>query len=147
VRTLAYNWGRKFWNIRLRGLPILPRQFPNFTSPTILSVIILLLIAFTKSKNLSESVEWVAIILLFFVFMPVVYVLVRSSRSGKQTKSLVELNKFFEAAPRGYFNSSFLTRSSLPYNFMVFWSTSDTDFHYCSFACRFNCDILIQSIL
>jgi hypothetical protein len=58
-----------------------------------------LLIAFTKSKNLSESVEWVAIILLFFVFMPVVYVLVRTSRSGKQTKSLVELNKFLKQHP------------------------------------------------
>lgn len=71
----------------------------KFTSPTILSVIILLLIAFTKSKNLSESIEWVAIILLFFVFIPVVYVLVRTSRSGKQTKSLVELNKFLKQHP------------------------------------------------
>ena len=71
----------------------------KFTSPTILSVIILLLIAFTKSKNLSESIEWVAIILLFFVFIPVVYVLVRTSRSGNQTKSLVELNKFLKQHP------------------------------------------------
>ena len=71
----------------------------KFTSPTILSVIILLLIAFTKSKNLSESIEWVAIILLFFVVIPVVYVLVRTSRSGNQTKSLVELNKFLKQHP------------------------------------------------
>lgn len=71
----------------------------KFTSPTILSVIILLLIAFTKSKNLSESIEWVAIILLFFVFIPVVYVLVKTSRSGNQTKSLVELNKFLKQHP------------------------------------------------
>ena len=71
----------------------------KFTSPTILSVIILLLIAFTKSKNLSESIEWVAIILLFFVVIPVVYVLVKTSRSGNQTKSLVELNKFLKQHP------------------------------------------------
>ena len=71
----------------------------KFTNPTILSVIILLLIAFTKSNSLSESVGWFAIILLFFVFIPVVYLLVRTSRSGNQTKSVVELTKFLKRHP------------------------------------------------
>lgn len=71
----------------------------KFTNPTILSVIFLLLIAFTKSKNLSESGGWFAIMLLFFVFIPVVYVLIRISRSEKQTKSPVELTKFLKRHP------------------------------------------------
>ena len=71
----------------------------KFTNPTILSVIILLLVAFTKSNSLSESVGWFAIILLFFVFIPVVYLLVRTSLSGNQTKSVVELTKFLKRHP------------------------------------------------
>ena len=71
----------------------------KFTNPTILSVIILLLIAFTKSNDLSESVGWFAIILIFFVFIPVVYVLIRISRSEKQPKSPVELTKFLKRHP------------------------------------------------
>jgi hypothetical protein len=71
----------------------------KFTNPTILSVITLLLIAFTKSNNMSESVGWFAIIILFFVFIPVVYLLVRTSRSGNQTKSVVELTKFLKRHP------------------------------------------------
>lgn len=75
------------------------RTISKFTNPTILSVIILLLVAFTKSNSLSESVGWFAIILLFFVFIPVVYLLVRTSRSGNQTKSVVELTKFLKRHP------------------------------------------------
>jgi hypothetical protein len=71
----------------------------KFTNPTILSVITLLLIAFTKSSNLLESVGYFAIILLFFVFIPAVYVLLRASRSGNQTKSLVGLTKFLKQHP------------------------------------------------
>jgi len=71
----------------------------KFTNPTILSVIILLLIAFTKSNDLIESVGWFAVILLFFVFIPVVYVVIRISRSDKQPKSPVELTKFLKRHP------------------------------------------------
>ena len=71
----------------------------KFTNPTILSVITLLLIAFTKSSNVLESVGYFAIILLFFVFIPAVYVLMRTSRSGNQTKSLVGLTKFLKQHP------------------------------------------------
>jgi hypothetical protein len=71
----------------------------KFTNPTILSVITLLLIAFTKSNNLLESVGYFAIILLFFVFIPAVYVLLRASRKGNQTKSLVGLTKFLKQHP------------------------------------------------
>ena len=75
------------------------RAVSKFTNPTILSVITLLLIAFTKSNSLRESFGWFAIILLFFVFIPVVYLLVRTSRSGNQTKSVVELTKFLKRHP------------------------------------------------
>ena len=75
------------------------RAISKFTNPTILSVITLLLIAFTKSNSLRESFGWFAIILLFFVFIPVVYLLVRTSRSGNQTKSVVELTKFLKRHP------------------------------------------------
>ena len=71
----------------------------KFTNPTILSVIILLLIAFTKSSSMIESNEYFAIIILFFVFIPAVYVLIRTSRNGNQTKSVVELTKFLKRHP------------------------------------------------
>lgn len=71
----------------------------KFTNPTILSVITLLLIAFTKSSNMLESVGYFAIILLFFVSIPAVYVLLRTSRNGNQTKSLVGLTKFLKQHP------------------------------------------------
>ena len=75
------------------------RAISKFTNPTILSVITLLLIAYTKSNSIRESVGWFAIILLFFVFIPVVYLLVRTSLSGNQTKSVVELTKFLKRHP------------------------------------------------
>lgn len=71
----------------------------KFTNPTILSVITLLLIAFTKSSSILESVGYFAIIVLFFVFIPAVYVLLRTSRSGIHTKSVVELTKFLKRHP------------------------------------------------
>jgi hypothetical protein len=71
----------------------------KFTNPTILSVLMLLLIALTKSSNMLESVGYFAIILLCFVFIPAVYVLIRASRSGNQTKSLVGLTKFLKQHP------------------------------------------------
>ena len=72
----------------------------RFTNPSILSVVILLLIAYTESSNVRELVGWVAIILLFFVLIPVVYVYVRTSRSGSRVKSVVELTIFLKQHPR-----------------------------------------------
>jgi hypothetical protein len=75
------------------------RAISKFTNPTILSVITLLLIAFTKSSSVPESVGYFAIILLFFVFIPAVYVLIRASRSGNKIKSVIELTKFLKQHP------------------------------------------------
>ena len=72
----------------------------RFTNPSILSVVILLLMAYAESSNVRELVGWVAIILLFFVLIPVVYVYIRTSRSGSRVKSVVELTIFLKQHPR-----------------------------------------------
>ena len=76
------------------------RVVARFTNPTILSVVILLLIASTKSNNVRELAGWVAIVLLFFVVIPVVYVYVKISRSGNRIKSVFELTTYLKRYPR-----------------------------------------------
>jgi len=69
------------------------------TNPAILSVITLLLMVFTKSTSVRESINWYAIILLFFVFIPAVYILLRTSGDRKRIKTMVELSKFLKQHP------------------------------------------------
>jgi hypothetical protein len=72
----------------------------KFTNPCILSVLVLLLIVATESGNVCELVGWIAIILLFFVLIPVVYLYVRTSKSGNSIKSVFELTIFLKQHPR-----------------------------------------------
>jgi hypothetical protein len=78
----------------------LAQAISKFTNPCILSVITLLLIAYTESRNMRELIGWVAIILLFFVLIPAVYVYVRTSRRGNRIKAVVELTIFLKQHPR-----------------------------------------------
>jgi hypothetical protein len=78
----------------------LAQAISKFTNPCVLSVVILLLIAITKSSNVRELAGWIAIILLFFVLIPVVYLYVKTSKSGNSIKSVFELTIFLKQHPR-----------------------------------------------
>ncbi len=78
----------------------LAQLITRFTNPCILSVVTLLLIAYTKSSNVRELVGWVAIIFLFFVVMPTVCIYARTSRSGNRIRSVFELTIFLKQHPR-----------------------------------------------
>jgi len=78
----------------------LAHAISKLTNPCILSVVILLSIAITKSSNIRELVGWIAIILLFFVLIPVVYLYVRTSKSMNSIKSVFELTIFFKRHPK-----------------------------------------------
>ena len=77
----------------------LAQAISRFSNPPILSVLILLLIAYTKANNVGELVVWVATLLLFFVLIPAVYVYFRIHSSGARIKSLVKLTTFLKQHP------------------------------------------------
>jgi len=78
----------------------LARVISRVTNPCILSVLVLLLIAYTESTNVRELVGWVTIVLLFLVLMPLVYVYVRTSRSRSGTKLAADPTIFLKQHPR-----------------------------------------------
>ena len=80
----------------------------KFTNPSILSPITLLLIAFTGSTNATEMVSWVAVIIIFFVLIPAVYVYLRISSSENRGKSVIELTTFLKLHPRDILTLAFL---------------------------------------
>jgi hypothetical protein len=69
------------------------------TNPTTLSVLVLLLLGFTKSDTLIDAVRWTSIILLFFAFIPLIYVLLRTSKTGARPRSVNELTTFLKHHP------------------------------------------------
>ena len=77
----------------------LAQAVSRFSNPPILSVLILLLIAYTKANNIRELAGWVAMILLFFVLIPAVYVYLKIHRSGDHIKSVVKLTTFLKRHP------------------------------------------------
>ncbi len=72
----------------------------RFTNPSILSPLTLLLIAYTKCSNMRELISLVAIIILFFILIPVIYVYIRTCNSGNRTNSVIELTTFLKQHPR-----------------------------------------------
>jgi hypothetical protein len=59
----------------------------------------LLLIAYTSAHNVHELASWVALILLFFVLIPAIYVYFRIHGSGERIKSVVKLTTFLKQHP------------------------------------------------
>jgi hypothetical protein len=72
----------------------------RITNPSILSPVILLLIACTESNGIRELISLTAIIILFFMIIPVVYVYIRISSIGNRTKSVIELTTFLKRHPK-----------------------------------------------
>ena len=78
----------------------LARIISRVTNPCILSVLVLLLIAYTESTNVPVLVALVMVMLLFLVLMPLVYVYMRTSRSRRSTKLITDSTIFLKQHPR-----------------------------------------------
>lgn len=76
------------------------RAIIRVTNPCILSVLVLLLIGYTKSSDMSALVGWVVILLLFLVVLPLVYVYVRSSTGKGGLKLVADPTIFLKHHPR-----------------------------------------------
>ena len=77
----------------------LAQAVSKFTNPPALSVFTLLSIASTKADDAHELIGWVAMILLFFVLIPAIYVYTRALKSGNHIKSVVDLTVFLKRHP------------------------------------------------
>ncbi len=75
------------------------RMISRVTNPCILSVIVLLLIAYTESSNMRVVASWVTIMLLFLVLLPLVYVYIRTSRGRNGTKLVSDPTNFLKQHP------------------------------------------------
>jgi hypothetical protein len=71
----------------------------KLTNPSILSVILLLLIAFAKPETLHESLGWISLIFITYMVIPVIYLYTRTKLNLKQLKSIVELTIFLKTHP------------------------------------------------
>ncbi|MFH1926199.1 MAG: hypothetical protein ABIK32_06880 [Chloroflexota bacterium] len=78
----------------------LARVISKITNPCILSVLVLLLMAFTESTNVGVLIGWAAIVFLFLVLLPLVYVYIRTSKSRGGTKLLSNPTLFLKQHPR-----------------------------------------------
>ena len=76
------------------------RLISRVTNPGILSVIALLLIAFTESSSMRAVASWVTIVLLFLVLLPLVYVYARTFRGRNGTKLVSDPTIFLKQHPR-----------------------------------------------
>jgi hypothetical protein len=77
----------------------LARLISGLTNPTILSVLALILIVLTESNGFPEFIKWFAVVMVFFVCIPAVYVYIKTSRTENRFKSLVGLTKYLKQHP------------------------------------------------
>jgi hypothetical protein len=82
----------------LTRLEYLALIISRVTNPCILSVLVLLLLTYTESTKVLAS--WVAILLLFLVLMPLIYVYIRTSRSNSGKKRLADPIAFLRQHPK-----------------------------------------------
>jgi hypothetical protein len=78
----------------------LARVISKITNPCILSVLVLLLIAYTESTDVRVLVGWIAIVFLFLALLPLVYVYIRTYKSRGGTKLLANPTSFLKQHPR-----------------------------------------------
>lgn len=78
----------------------LAQAISRITNPCLVSVLMLLVVAFTESTNVGELVSCGAIILLFFVLTPLVYLYMRTSSSSNPVKSVFELTLYMKQHPK-----------------------------------------------
>ena len=78
----------------------LARVISKITNPCILSVLVLLLMAYTESTNVRVLIGWIAIVFLFLALLPLVYVYIRIYKSRGGTKLLAHPTSFLKQHPR-----------------------------------------------
>ncbi|UCB42716.1 MAG: hypothetical protein JSV77_09725 [Dehalococcoidales bacterium] len=76
------------------------RVISRITNPCFLSVVVLVLMANTNSAELWSTVNYVAVIVLGLVLLPIAYVLVRMARQGTRAERLGDLVGFLKEHPR-----------------------------------------------
>jgi hypothetical protein len=76
------------------------RAISRVTNPCFLSVVVLILMACIDSVELWSTVNYIAIILLDLVLLPVAYVLVRMARGGTRAERLGDLIDFLKEHPK-----------------------------------------------
>jgi len=76
------------------------RLIADLTNPSVLSVLLLLLIAFLKSHKPSDAVVWMGVIFALYILIPVGYVYFRMQVSGIRSKSIFVLITFLKKHPR-----------------------------------------------
>ena len=72
----------------------------DLTNPSVLSVLLLLMIAFLKSHKPSEAAVWMGVIFALYILIPVVYVYLRMQASGIRSKSILVLITFLKKHPK-----------------------------------------------
>jgi len=78
----------------------LARVISKITNPCILSVLVLLLMAYTESTDVGVLISWAAIVFLFLVLLPLVYVYIRTYKSRDGTKLVANPTLFLRQHPR-----------------------------------------------
>jgi hypothetical protein len=84
------------------------RTVTRYTNPSILSVLLVLLIAFTKSDRFSNSLVFIGVISVFYILIPVLYVYLRTKSTGKHLKSVYALTVFLKKRPADILILAFL---------------------------------------
>ena len=76
------------------------RRIADLTNPSVLSVLLLLLIAFLKSHRPQDAAVWMGVIFALYILIPVGYVYFRMRASGIPSKSIFVLITFLKKHPR-----------------------------------------------
>jgi len=76
------------------------RWIADLTNPSVLSVLLLLLIAFLKSHRPQDAAVWMGVIFALYILIPVGYVYFRMRASGIPSKSIFVLITFLKKHPR-----------------------------------------------
>ncbi|HEY31972.1 MAG TPA: hypothetical protein G4O10_02560 [Dehalococcoidia bacterium] len=76
------------------------KAISRVTNPCFLSVVVLVLIAYTNSTEIWSTVSHVAVIALGLVLLPISYVLIRMARRGSRAERLGDLVDFLKEHPK-----------------------------------------------
>jgi hypothetical protein len=97
----------------------LARVVSTITNPSVLSVLLLLLIAFNKAHKPSEAASWVMVIIALYILIPVIYVFFRMHTKGNRSKSIFELITYLKKHPFDILILSFLL--GIPCLLLLIW--------------------------
>ena len=95
------------------------RVVSTVTNPSVLSVLLLLLIALNKSHNPPETESWMLVIIALYILIPVIYVFFRMHTKGNHSKSIFELITYLKKHPFDILILSFLL--GIPCLLLLIW--------------------------